>query len=74
MSVPEMKSVIRWFEREIKPSDVVVIRVKDTDSFALAQYLHSTHEWHIFGAYGADIEVEEWWPLSERGTGNQCSD
>ena len=48
----------------------VLVSVKGFESITIGRYLHELEEWQIPFWSGAP-EVEEWWSLPVRGTGNK---
>lgn len=58
-------------EVEARPSDYLIVRVKDRDGerMAIGRYLHGIESWRVDG-FSGDAPVLEWWPMPAPGSGN----
>jgi len=70
MKLPEVKKNLADFEKASAISDDVLVRVEGFTTLTIGRYSHYLEEWQVNGRSGWPV-VAEWWPLPEKGTGEQ---
>lgn len=61
-------------EVEARPSEYLIVRVKERDGerMAIGRYLHGIESWRVDG-FSGDAPVIEWWPMPVPGSGNSVT-
>lgn len=74
MNFPPIKENLHDLEKEAKPSVDVLDKTPRFTNIMTGRYIHGAEAWQVDGVHSAGgIEVVEWWPMPEIGTGTQVN-
>lgn len=63
---PASDTSAAFMQESVRPSDDVLVKVRQLPGWFLGRYLYAIEEWQVNGFTG-DVEVTEWHPLPEHG-------
>lgn len=63
------------YDAHTQPSARVLVRPANLSGLWFGQYMHGLKKWRLDGVPSAiGIQVVEWWPLPDAGTGNNVEE
>lgn len=73
-NLPPIKDNLHDLEKTAKPSVDVLVKTPRFDNIMIGRYYHGADFWQVDGVHSSGgIEVSEWWPMPEIGTGRKVT-